>query len=281
MLDADFAETYERQGYYFPVTVLEPEEAAQYRQNYQAAERQVAGDESKLRVLRQYPWFVLPMIHELTAHPVIVRHVTRILGPDVLVWGADFFVKEANTPSFVSWHQDLNYWGLSDAHEVTVWLALSEASIESGCMRFLPGSHHRGNVEHTDTFDADNLLSRGQKILGVDDATGVDVVLATGQASLHHGLLFHASGPNASPERRLGLAMRFIKPSMRQTNGSRPPALLIRGEDRFGHFELTPPPKTSLAEGNFADAIEAIRLLDEIAYAGAEGAGRRLSTSPE
>ena len=63
-------------------------------------------------------------------------------GPEPVGLGlAAFLSKRHKTTSFVSWHQDLNYWGLDGADEVTAWVALSPALIPSGCMRFVPGSH--------------------------------------------------------------------------------------------------------------------------------------------
>ena len=120
----------------------------------------------------------------------------------------------------MTWHQDLTYWGLDDMDEVTAWVALSPSTTESGCMRFVPGSHKRSLVEHVDTFADDNLLTRGQEIaVDVDESAAADVELRPGQASLHHGHLFHSSGPNTTPDRRIGAAIRYITPSMQQRGG--------------------------------------------------------------
>ena len=91
---------------------------------------------------------------------------------------------------------------------------MSESLLEdvppaSGPMKFWAGSHLRNQLEHRDTFDADNLLSRGQEIaVEVPDGEGVEVPLSAGEMSLHHVLLAHASGPNLSDDRRIGLAIR-------------------------------------------------------------------------
>ena len=139
----------------------------------------------------------------------LVEAVKPILGPDLMVWSSGLFI-EANTPHVVSWHQDLTYWGLSEVDEITAWVALSPSNLDSGCMRFVPGSHKRQLVDHRDTFDPNNLLTRGQEIaVDIDDADGVDVILETGQASLHHGHLFHSSGPNTTGDRRIGSAIRY------------------------------------------------------------------------
>ena len=68
----------------------------------------------------------------------------HLSGPDLLLGSAEFFIKQAHSDKQVSWHQDLTYWGLREPEaEITAWVALSESSVESGCMRFLPGSHQR------------------------------------------------------------------------------------------------------------------------------------------
>ena len=88
---------------------------------------------------------------------------------------------------------------------MTAWVALSPATIESGCMRFVAGSHKQPIVPHFDTHAEQNLLTRGQEIeVEVEEADATDVVLRPGQVSLHHGHLFHASNPNDSDDRRIG-----------------------------------------------------------------------------
>jgi ectoine hydroxylase-related dioxygenase (phytanoyl-CoA dioxygenase family) len=189
---------------------------------------------------------LVPRIDALARDPRILDPVSTILGPDLLLWAANFFIKEPDTGSYVSWHQDLNYWGLDGEDEVTAWVALSDATVESGAMRFMQGSH-RSRVEHRDTFAADNLLSRGQEVaVEVDESAAMDIVLMAGEMSLHHGLLHHASAPNRSSDRRIGLALRYLRPEMRQVASARDYANLVRGHDPFGHFEPTPVPSRPL-----------------------------------
>jgi ectoine hydroxylase-related dioxygenase (phytanoyl-CoA dioxygenase family) len=202
--------------------------------------------------------------------------VESVLGPDLMVWGCEFFIKEPMSPKFVSWHQDLTYWGLSDAGEVTAWVALSAATVENGAMRMVPGSQRSGIVPHRDTFAEDNILSRGQEITdGVDESRAVDVVLRPGEMSLHHGRMFHASGPNRTAGRRIALVVRYIAPAMRQTRGERDFAVLVRGEDRFGHFVNPPLPTAEFAP----EAVAMVMRMDEdqtaYLYEGAARKGHR------
>jgi len=110
-------------------------------------------------------------------------------------------------------------------------------------MRFIPGSHHQAIVPHRDTFGPDNLLSRGQEVaVEVDEETAVDVVLQPGQMSLHHGRMFHASGPNRSADRRIGAVVRYVTPAVRQEVGARDYAMLVRGADRGHNWIHVAPP---------------------------------------
>ena len=265
------AEAFARDGYVFPCGVLNEVEAGEIRADLEAGEAALAERPSELSLLRGYPAQLLPSFAALIRRSGLIEAVSEILGPDLLVWGSGLFIKEANTPSYVSWHQDLTYWGLDDVQEVTAWIALSPATTESGCMRFVPGSHKRRLVPHVDTFADDNLLTRGQEIaVDVDDSEAVDVSLRPGQASLYHGHLFHGSGPNGTGDRRIGAAIRYITPTMKQASGVRPLAVLVSGEDRYGHFKLASPPDDRLRESDFALCRRDAEVKRRVLYEGAE-----------
>ncbi|MGI9500050.1 MAG: phytanoyl-CoA dioxygenase family protein, partial [Geminicoccaceae bacterium] len=175
---------------------------------------------------------VIPLLAELARTDRILDAVESLLGPNILAWSVELFIKEPGSGKSVSWHQDITYWGMGETDdEVTAWVALSDVTIEAGCMRFIPGSHKGGIVAHEDTFAVDNLLSRGQEILGIDEAEAVHGSLRPGKMSLHHGRCFHASGPNRSEDRRIGLAIRYVTPGVRDQASGRDYAMLVRGQD--------------------------------------------------
>jgi len=93
--------------------------------------------------------------------------------------------------------------------------------------------------------------------------------------SLHHGHIFHGSHANRSDDRRIGVAIRYITPAMRQVSGVKSHATLVAGEDRYGHFQLVPPPTELLAPADLDLALQAVRTADTYLYAGAERNGRR------
>lgn len=246
------AETYEDQGFVLPLDILSPEEAQALRTDLEQAESELASDPEKSDLLRSYPDHLLPSFAKLVRHPAIIKAVSAILGPDLLVWSGALFIKPAKSDKIVSWHQDLTYWGLDDAQEVTCWVALSPANRDSGCMKFVAGSHKQRIVPHVDTHAEDNLLSRGQEIaVEVDEADATLCELKPGQASLHHGHLFHASGPNTSDDRRIGVAIRYIQTSMKQESGVRPLVSHVSGVDRFGNFNIFAGPTGRLQEQDF------------------------------
>ncbi len=278
---AGLAANYHRDGFAFPFGILDPDETRTIRADLEAAEAELADDPKHLGLLRAYPDRLLPSFDRLIRHPKLVAAARQVLGPDLMVWSAALFIKEAQSPNIVSWHQDLTYWGLDDVEEVTCWMALSPATIESGCMRFVPGSHLERAVPHVDTFAANNLLTRGQEIaVEVDEAEAVAIELRAGQMSMHHGHLFHASGPNRSDDRRIASAIRYITPSMKQQTGFKPIVSLVSGEDRFGHFTLLEPPKGRLLDEEFARCQRDMEGKREILYAGVDSeamVGRRFS----
>lgn len=240
-LNAERLATYESDGVVFPIEVMSHDEALALRWEIEAIETAYGDRLAVADYLRGCASVVVPAVSEAIRNPAILDAVEPIIGPDLLVWGCQFFDKAARTDDYVGWHQDLTYWGLDRLDEVTAWVALTPATVESGCMRMIPGSHKADIVAHEDTHADANMLSRGQELLArPDESQAIDVVLAPGQMSLHHGHIFHGSHANRSDDRRLGLAVRYIAPHMKQIGAGRDYATLVRGEDRFGHF-ITPP----------------------------------------
>jgi ectoine hydroxylase-related dioxygenase (phytanoyl-CoA dioxygenase family) len=173
--------------------------------------------------------------------------VEDVLGPDLLCWSTSFFIKEPGTKAYVSWHQDATYWGLSSPDVMTVWVGFTRSDLQSGCMKVIPGTHTTDVVPHRDTFNKDNLLTRGQEVaVEVDGKKAVDFIMAPGEASLHHVRLIHGSGPNTSSDRRIGFAIRYIPTCVRQIAGNDDSATLVRGKDTYGHFAPEPRPRSDL-----------------------------------
>lgn len=247
------AEIYEQDGYFLPFELLTTMEAKELRDEIEAAELELQDDPEKLSLFIKYTDRLLPSVDRLIRNENLLEAVSTIMGPNLHVWNAGLFIKEAKSKKIISWHQDLTYWGLSDAQEITCWLALSPATKESGCMKFVPRSHKSNIVEHVDTVNENNLLSRGQELaVEVDEDDAIYAELQPGQMSFHHGHLFHASEENTSDYRRIGLAIRFIRTDMKQEDGDETLVAHVKGEDAFNHFKVAGPPKGRLSEEDFA-----------------------------
>jgi non-haem Fe2+, alpha-ketoglutarate-dependent halogenase len=259
---------YGRNGYCFPVPALSAGEVAHYRGCLEKHETKTGAPLQGN--YRHKAHLLFTWVDEIVHHPKIVDAAEDVLGPDLLCWTTNFFIKEANSPGFVSWHQDAFYWGLSKDDVMTAWVALSPANLESGCMKFIPGSQTQDHLQHVDTFHKDNLLSRGQEIaVEVDAAQSVDCILEPGEMSLHHVKLVHGSEPNRSSDRRIGLAIRYIPTSLKQLK-VRDAATLVRGVDRYKNFDAEPRPKRDLDDAAMAAHADSINRQVKALYSGTD-----------
>jgi hypothetical protein len=267
-LSAQQVEQYQHDGYVCPVPVMSPAEALGLRRQIEAVEARQGGKLEAVQRSRAYLLF--KWLDDLIRDPRVLDPVAQLIGPDILCWSTIFWIKDTGSKSFVSWHQDNTYWGLSSRNVVTAWLAISEASVDAGCMKVMPGSHMGDTFPHEDTYDADNMLTRGQAIPGLDESRAVFMPLKAGEMSLHNYCLAHGSGPNVSSDRRIGVSMHFMPPATKQVVGSWDCAALVRGEDRYGHFERAPVPVRDFDPEAVAFHAKAAKAMRDVLYAGAE-----------
>jgi ectoine hydroxylase-related dioxygenase (phytanoyl-CoA dioxygenase family) len=240
-------ESYARDGFLSPLPALTREEAAHHRERLAAFEDTVGGpltaDTTDQRY-RSRTHVLLAWVHRLARQPAILDAVEDLIGPDILVYTSTWFIKEPRSPAIAAWHQDATYFGLRPYVHVTAWLALTDATAENGCMEFLPGSHRRGQLPHRAGVVAASVNRAGQAVVvDVDDEPAVHASLRAGEFSLHHTLCLHRSAPNRSPERRIGLAISYVPTHVQHLGVKhKTPAMLVRGVDTFGHFDLDPAP---------------------------------------
>lgn len=262
-------EQFREDGYVFPVDILSTEEVANIRDRLETEEARhggklLPGQRSKGHLL--FKW-----LDDLIRDPRVLDPVEQLIGPNILCWNTLFWIKEADQKSFVGWHQDTKYWGLSSDKVVTAWLALSPASIEAGCMKVLPGSHVGDVLEHDENYNEDNMLTRGQELsIEPKEEDAVYMPLQPGQMSIHNYRIAHASGPNNAPDRRIGVSMHFMPPETEQIVGSWDSAALVRGEDSYGHFEPTPVPAHDFDAVAVAFHERASQAFREVLYHGAQ-----------
>ena len=265
--DSEIAQ-FERDGYVFPVPVLGVAEANEYRARLEALEAEQGGHLVGLQ--RNKAHLLFKWLDDLIRDPRILDPIEQLIGPNLLCWNTIFWIKESGSNSFVSWHQDTKYWGLSSDKVVTAWLALSSASVDSGCMRVIPGTHVGDVLPHEDRYHEDNMLTRGQEIAdGVDESVAVHMPLEAGQMSFHNYRLAHASGANSAPDRRIGISMHFMPTDTRQVVGDWDTAALVRGADEHRHFEHTQVPMGDMDPAAVEYHKRATEQLNRVLYTGA------------
>lgn len=278
-LDSRAIEAYWRTGYHSPLPIFSQAEARQLRDHIEGEERERGPIFREDRPRPGDPFqgsyrfkshLIFKWLADAIRDPRLLDAVEPLVGPDIMVWTTHWFIKEANSANYVSWHQDSNYWGVETDRLVTAWLALSPATVESGCIRLLPGSHKGPALEHVDTWEADNMLTRGQTIMDVDESDAVNLELEPGEVALFDYRLAHASHANRSNDRRIGIGIRYIPTDARQVRADWDCASLVRGTDRHGHFELEPRPEKDFDPAALAYHARADEEQRKIYYQGAE-----------
>lgn len=266
-LSDDQVEHYQSQGWLSPLDVLTEAEAAEARTTLEAFEAEHGPFGTRAERSRAYLPFT--WVDQIMRNPRLVDMVEDLIGPDILCWNAIFWIKEPGAGSFVGWHQDVAYWGLDNRELVSVWVALSDAGEQAGCMSVLPGSH-RQTLHHQETYDENNLLTRGQHIRDIDPTATVTMPLRPGQASFHNVATAHGSGPNRSGDRRIGLSLHYMPTRTRQTLADWDSAAFIRGEDRYHHFDHAPRPGRDLDPDTMEYHARSAEALRRIVYNGAD-----------
>ncbi len=263
VLSPEQVRRYERDGFLSPLPALTAAEV-------KAARGSLAEFESDLGPGRTHEHFrqlhlFFRWAYGLAVHPAVLDAVEGVLGPNILVHSSTLFYKRGRDRSYVSWHQDGYYWNINLPHVTSAWIALSESGPENGCMRVIPGSHAQGSLPHARTsVDDDNMLTSGMEVTaGVDDSLAVDVALDPGQMSLHHVYTVHGSRPNLSDRERIGYAVRYSAPDVKQTLPHYP-AVLARGRDDFGHYKLLEGPPGGTPEESHAAHAELLRWIREM-----------------
>ena len=253
MHENDLRNKYYQEGILFPLPALnktEIEEAQAQYINLCTPGNIILQGNKRLFGHLLYPW-----VTKLVSHPAILEKVSALIGENILVWVSEFNAKAPKSSNFFSWHQDLYYWGhqykgdLATIPMVTVWLSLFDTHQLNGCMRVILGSHTQ-LVKHTENFKEHNLLTRSQEVeVDVNENNATPIILSAGEFSIHHPLIYHASGPNLSNDGRVGLVIRYLSPKIAPP--VRPAyAWLVSGEDHHAQWDHLAPINFSIDHGS-------------------------------
>ena len=251
-LTAAQVQGYRHDGFLFPLPALAAPEAMQALADLARAEARIGSPLPQAEMKwRGAAYTYLPWVDALVRHPRILDIVEDVIGPDILVYWSTFFIKEPASPTFAAWHQDATYFGLEPHEHVTAWVALSDASSLAGCMEVISSEGAPRQMHHSAARLANSINGAGQLIVEpLDERKAVAMELAAGELSLHHTLCPHRSAPNRAAHRRVGLGISYIPAHVRPVGSYRMPALLVRGSNAPGHFDLLASPAEEFsAEG--------------------------------
>lgn len=139
----------------------------------------------------------------LVAANAIVR---QLLGAEASVGIAHAIYKPAGSGAATPWHQDEAYWDPSREYTaVSVWMPLQEATVDNGCLWFLPGSH-RWDVRTHQSIGGD-VRVHGLEMAEVPTDGAVACPLPPGGVTIHLNRTAHYAGPNVSGIPRRALIM--------------------------------------------------------------------------
>jgi ectoine hydroxylase-related dioxygenase (phytanoyl-CoA dioxygenase family) len=133
--------------------------------------------------------------------------VASILGDDIDVFQSMFILKNPGAWG-QPWHQDSYYFNFDQQPQVGLWLAISEATLENGCLSVLPGSHKRPILEHNP--DRRPGANQGYlEVLDLDDSGAVPVLMEPGDLLVFHSYLLHRSVDNMGHGRRSAMVYHY------------------------------------------------------------------------
>jgi hypothetical protein len=263
---------FEANGFVGPFTALTPDEMAE---RWPRVFRAVSSPSPVygFRTLRDHH-LSCRTLYEMCSHPAIVERVASLLGPDLLLWRSTIFRKLPGDGSLI-WHHEHDFPGyrgtpaIDPPCNVTAWLAFTEASRSNGCVQLIPGSQdaalkRRSVPKGTGAFGRDFVFD------DLPEVEPVSMEVLPGQFFLFNERVVHGSDANRSDSDRSGIAFRLTATSTRVHQGMRLDgqgmplrswhAVLVRGEDRYGHNRIGPPPARDFTPlGPVQTALGALR----------------------
>jgi len=163
--------------------------------------------------------------------PSIVEVVKSLLGPNLILYKDQLFMKPPRVGSRQQYHQDQPLGFDIDPPDqlVSCWTALDDSTLDNGCLWYLPGSHKLGALtkQERDSYEA---RAANQELPGA-----VPLVMKAGGCGFHHGWLLHASGANLSDERRRGYATHYVPSESRYVGQGDKPRHLLQVNQDFLH----------------------------------------------
>ena len=196
-------------------------------------------------------------VYELSTFPLLLDIVSELIGPDVLLTNSIFRIKEPLSSTHYGWHQDAARIQVNPAF-VIVYISISDATTENGCLRVIPGSNQRIEPFHLVSY-AERQVAR---VSHVDESNAVDMVLRQGQVGIFDCNTIHGSSSNNSRNRRFALVNDYTPAAAQQSLGTGS-GQLVRGLNSRKLWGEEPKPQGSFSENNIIGRREILNSYPE------------------
>ena len=168
----------------------------------------VKGTYEQIFIQKVNLWRQFPEVQAFTLAPRFADVAARLMGGPVRVWHDQALFKEPHTGAKTPWHQDAPYWPHQKRDkQLTIWIALKDATLRNGCLSFLPGTQTINNVESIDLGDPQDIFKLDPSL---GDVKPIACELEAGSCTFHHGMTFHYAGPNKSDGMREAFAIIYM-----------------------------------------------------------------------
>jgi hypothetical protein len=236
---------YEELGFLQSIPILSEDEVRHFRAEIEKTRKLLGGNVTRM----DQSHFYFRWAWDLGTHPRVLDCMEQLIGPNIMLKSTRLFYKFGQSESFVGWHQDGITEQVKSAYVPAIWLGLTPATAENGCLRVVPQSHRLGLVPHVDFPNPDNLTTYGATAQ-VPISEAHDVVMEAGEMSLHHPLVLHASNPNRSAEPRIGFSATYSTPKL---VSSLTAVAWVRGDGPRDCFQIVEKPPARPLEEAAAD----------------------------
>lgn len=146
--------------------------------------------------------FYVPAVQDVFTSHKMLDCMEDIMGPNVYYHSSKVMFKPARGGSPKPWHQDAAYWANYEPNQVTVWIAIDDATEENGCVWAIQGSHKLGLVPHV---HKELQVPESE----IDLKKAVPVPVRSGGLLIFHSLVLHMSKANTSDKSRCAIICDF------------------------------------------------------------------------
>jgi ectoine hydroxylase-related dioxygenase (phytanoyl-CoA dioxygenase family) len=125
----------------------------------------------------------------------------------IRVWHDQALIKKPwSNPT--AWHLDTPYWSFDHREALSIWIALDDATLENGCLFFIPGSHKE--TTFNDPGITKNMNAVFQQYPQFAKTKSVAAPMKAGSCSFHNGLCIHGAHANMTPGYRRAMTCAFM-----------------------------------------------------------------------